>query len=75
MIIVSQNRAVVLNFDNLLLLDGNLEEYPNCLVAVVPDGTGMSIGKFKNAARSQEVIDEFRQAYWDGKKVFYVPKD
>lgn len=75
MIIVSQDRLSVVNFDNIATFDANIPECPNQIVATFQTGKGIPIGKYKDDARLKEVIDEFRQAYWDGKKVFYMPKE
>lgn len=75
MIIISQDRLSVVNFNDIATFDANIPERPNQIVATYPGGKGIPIGKYKDDARLKEVIDEFRQAYWDGKKVFYMPKD
>lgn len=75
MIIVSQDRLSVVNFDNVATLDANIPECPNQLVATFSTGKGIPVGNFKDDARLKEVVDEFRHAYFDGKKVFYVPKE
>ena len=73
MIIVSQDRLSVTNFDNIATFDANIPECTNQIVATFPTGKGIPMGKFKDDDRLKEVIDEFRQAYRDGQKVFYVP--
>ena len=75
MIIVSQDRLSVVNFDNIATFDANIPECPNQIVATFPTGKGVPIGKFKDDDRLKAVIDEFRKAYFDGKPTFYVPKD
>lgn len=75
MIIVSQDRLSVVNFDNIATFDANIPERPNQIVATFPTGKGIPIGKFKNGNRLKEVIDQFMHAYDDGNKVFFVPKD
>lgn len=75
MIIVSQDRLSVINFNNIVLLDGNVDEHPQELIAAFGNDQGVPIGKFKDDERLKEVLDEFRKAYFDGKPTFYVPKE
>lgn len=75
MLIFSQDRTSVINFNNIVSLDGNIEEHPQELIATFGNGKGVAIGKFKDDDRLKEVLDEFRKAYFDGKPTFYVPKD
>lgn len=75
MLIFSQDRTSVINFNNIVSLEGNIEEHPQELIATFGNGQGLSLGKFKDDDRLKEVLDEFRKAYFDGKPTFYVPKD
>lgn len=75
MLIFSQDRTSVINFNNIVSLDGNVDEHPQELVATFGNGKGVAIGKFKDDDRLKEVLEEFRKAYFDGKPTFYVPKD
>lgn len=75
MLIFSQDRLSVINFNNIFLLDGNVDEQPQELIVAFGNGKGLTLGKFKDDDRVKEVLDEFRKAYFDGKLAFYVPKE
>ncbi len=76
MIIVSQDRLSVVNFDTIATFDANIPECTNQIVATFTTGKGIPIGKYKDDARLKEVIDQFVHAYYDdGEKVFYMPKE
>ena len=75
MIIVSQDRLSVVDADNIVSFDGNVDEYPQQVIAVFSNGKGMQLGKFNDDARVKEVISEFVTAYAKRDDVFYVPKE
>jgi len=75
MIIVSQNRLTVINFNNVAALDGDVPELPQQLIVASDTGKGQSLGKFKSQERLKEVIAEFIKVYVAGGSVFFVPKE
>lgn len=75
MIIVSQDRLSVVNFDNIATFDANIPERPNQIVATFPTGKGFPIGKYKDDARLKTVIEQFMYAYDDDQKIFLMPKE
>ena len=61
MIIVSQDKDVIINFDNI----ANLVVIENNIVSIcnVEETTGITIGKYKTEERAKEVLQEIVRLY------------
>ena len=61
MIIVSQDKDVIINFDNI----ANLVVIENNIVSIcnVEETTGITIAEYKNEERAKEVLKEIIQRY------------
>ena len=73
MLIVSQNKAVLINFDNIL---GIQEEEKDVGVKFV-GGDGLILGSYKTKKRAKEVLQEIVDVYkmYEDYGVYEMPKE
>ena len=75
MIIISQDRHLTINFDNVAAMDSNMRKRPLELVVTFGNGNGLSVGKFKDQATLDKVVDGIVKAYIDGVPVACIPDE
>lgn len=86
MLIRSQDKRMIVNFDNICTVSAFPEKYSEDIYA--EDGTGsLMIGRYSTKAKAMKVLDMVQEAYckfmsvknddtWSGKEsVFYMPED
>lgn len=86
MLIRSQDKRMIVNFDNICTVSAFPEKDSEDIY--VEDGTGsLMVGRYSTKEKSMKVLDMIQEAYckfisvknddtWDGKEsVFYMPED
>ena len=86
MLIRSQDKRMIVNFDNICTVSAFPEKDSEDIY--VEDGTGsLMVGRYSTKAKAMKVLDMIQEAYckfmsvknddaWDGKEsVFYIPVD
>lgn len=86
MLIRSQDKRMIVNFDNICTVSAFSEKDSEDIY--VEDGTGsLMVGRYSTKAKAMKVLDMIQEAYckfmsvknddaWDGKEsVFYIPAD
>jgi hypothetical protein len=86
MLIRSQDKRMIVNFDNICTVSAFPEKESEDIY--VEDGTGsLMVGRYSTKAKAMKVLDMIQEAYckfmsvknddaWDGKEsVFYIPVD
>ena len=86
MLIRSQDKRMIVNFDNICTVSAFPEKDSEDIY--VEDGTGsLMVGRYSTKAKAMKVLDMIREAYckfmsvknddaWSGKEsVFYMPED
>lgn len=86
MLIRSQDKRMIVNFDNICTVSAFSEKDSEDIY--VEDGTGsLMVGRYSTKAKAMKVLDMIQEAYckfmsvknddaWDGKEsVFYMPED
>lgn len=86
MLIRSQDKRMIVNFDNICTVSAFPEKDSEDIY--VEDGTGsLIVGRYSTKAKAMKVLDMIQEAYckfmsvknddaWDGKEsVFYIPAD
>ncbi len=70
MIIVSQDKDVIINFDNIV----NLVVIRNTIVSIsnIEETTGITIAEYETEKRAKEVLIGIMQAYVDSENYKYV---
>lgn len=86
MLIRSQDKRMIVNFDNICTVSASPEKHSEDIY--VEDGTGsLMVGRYSTKAKAMKVLDMIQEAYckfmsvknddaWGGKEsVFQIPED
>lgn len=85
MIIISQIKEMIVNFDTICVLGIN-KNNPKEILSITNNGNTQTLGAYVTASRAKEVLQEIIEEYkkcnslWSGygfvaNKVFYMPKE
>lgn len=71
MLIRSQNKRMIVNFDNICTVSASPEKHSEDIY--VEDGTGsLMVGRYSTRAKALKVLDMIQEAYADEKLVDYT---
>lgn len=77
MIIVSQIKEMIVNFDNICVLGIN-KNNPKVILSTTNNSNTQTLGEYETASRAQEVLQEIIGFYIrteDRNKVYRMPKE
>lgn len=76
MIIVSQDRDLIVNFKNISVI-GFAEENVNMICSRAINGDTQFLGKYKSEGRAKEVLQEIVKKYkgYNDNKVYEMPEE
>lgn len=74
MIILEQEKEIILNFDNVSAITVDSALDGKNIVAVCNNGDGAKIGTYETTERAKEVLQEIKKAIHDKVTVFEMPQ-
>lgn len=74
MLIRSQNKRMIVNFDNICTVSASPEKHSEDIY--VEDGTGsLMVGRYSTKAKAIKVLDMIQEAYVNGHIDYQMPED
>lgn len=74
MLIRSQDKRMIVNFDNICTLSASPEKHSEDIY--VEDGTGsLMVGRYSTKAKAIKVLDMIQEAYVNGHIDYQIPAD
>ena len=74
MLIRSQDKRMIVNFDNICTVSASPEKHSEDIY--VEDGTGsLMVGRYSTKAKAMKVLDMMQEAYVNGHIDYQIPGD
>ena len=74
MLIRSQDKRMIVNFDNICTVSASPEKHSEDIY--VEDGTGsLMVGRYSTKAKAMKVLDMMQEAYVNGHIDYQIPAD